>query len=156
PSPAGAARVIVRAGQTTAGINAALTVGGSVSGLVTSAATHAALGNVCVFAQNVAQHEDFGFGFTNGQGHYVIPGLNSGRYEIEFAPVLATSLAGQVRSALVTVVAPRPTRGINAALGAGGSIQGRVTAGSPAAPGQALCVDAFSVTSGFASLAITD
>jgi hypothetical protein len=154
PSPAGAARVIVRAGQTTSGINAALTPGGSITGLVTSAATHAPLGNICIFAQNVAQQLDFGFGFTNGQGHYAIPGLNSGRYEIEFLPCFGDSLAGQVRSSLVTVVAPRQTRGIDAALGAAGTIQGHVKAGSSA--GQALCVDAFSVSGGFASSAITD
>jgi hypothetical protein len=156
PSPAGAARVIIRAGRTTAGIDAALTVGGSITGLVTSAATHAPLGNICVFAQNVSQQEDFGFGFTNGQGHYVISGLNSGRYEIEFVSCSGGSLAGQVRSSLVTVVAPRQTRGIDAALAAGGSIQGRVTAGSLATPGQALCVDAFSVTGGFVNSAVTD
>jgi hypothetical protein len=157
PSPVGAAAVIVRAGRTTAGINSALTAGGSISGLVTSAATpHAPLGNVCVFAQNVAQQLDFGFGFTNGQGHYAIPGLNSGRYEISFVPCVGGSLAGQVRSSLVTVVAPRQTRGINAALGAGGTIEGHVTAGSPATAGQALCVDAFSVTGGFVNSAITD
>jgi hypothetical protein len=155
-SPAGAARVIVRAGQTTSGINSALTPGGSITGLVTSAATHAPLGNICVSAQNVAQQLDFGFGFTNGHGHYVISGLNSGRYEIEYFPCFGGSLAGQVRSSLVTVVASRQTRGIDAVIGAAGTIQGRVTAGSPAKPGQALCVDAFSVTSGFANSAITD
>ena len=154
PSPAGAARVIVRAGQTTSGISSALTPGGSITGLVTSAATP--LGNICVFAQNVAQQEDSGFGFTNGQGHYAVSGLNSGRYEIEFFPCSGGSLAGQVRSSLVTVVAPRQTGGINAALAAGGSIQGLVTAGSSATPGQALCVDAFSVSGDFANSAVTD
>jgi len=156
PSPVGAARVIIRAGRTTTGINAALTVGGSITGLVTSAATHAPLRNICVVTQNVVQPDDFGFGFTNGQGHYAVSGLNSGRYEIEFLPCSGGSLAGQVRSSLVTVVAPRQTRGINAALAAAGSIRGRVTAGSPATPGQALCVDAFSVTGGFANSAVTD
>ena len=156
PSPGGAAPVIIRAGRTTAGINAALTAGGSISGLVTSAATHAPLGNVCLFAQNVSQPDDFGFGSTNRQGHYAVSGLNSGRYEIEFFPCSGGSLAGQVRSSLVTVVAPRQTHGINAALAAGGSIQGLVTAGSSATPGQALCVDAFSVSGGFANSAVTD
>jgi hypothetical protein len=156
PSPVGAARVIIRAGRTTAGINAALTVGGSITGLVTSAATHAPLGNICVFAQNVSQPDDFGFGSTSGQGRYTVSGLNSGRYEIEFFPCSGGSLAGQVRSSLVTVVAPRQTRGIGAVLAAGGSIQGHVTAGPSAAPGQALCVDAFSVTGGFANSAVTD
>jgi hypothetical protein len=109
-----------------------------------------------VVTQNVVQPDDFGFGFTNGQGHYAVSGLNSGRYEIEFLPCSGGSLAGQVRSSLVTVVAPRQTRGINAALAAAGSIRGRVTAGSPATPGQAPCVDAFSVTGGFANSAVTD
>jgi len=156
PSPVGAARVIIRAGRTTAGIDAALTVGGSITGLVTSAATHAPLGNICVVAQNVSQPDDFGIGSTSRQGHYAVSGLNSGRYQIEFFPCSGGSLAGQVRSSLVTVVAPRQTRGIDAALAAGGSIQGHVTAGPSAAPGQALCVDAFSVTSGFANSAVTD
>jgi hypothetical protein len=156
PSPAGAARVIVRAGHTTSGISAALTAGGSISGVVTSAATHAGLGNICVTAQNVAQFQDFGLGFSTGQGHYVVRGLNPGRYKIEIFPCFGGTLAGQVRPSPVTVVAGRQTRGINARLSAGGSIQGHVTAGSPATPGQALCVDAFSVSNGFSSLAITD
>jgi hypothetical protein len=156
PSPAGAARVIVRAGHTTAGIDSALTAGGSITGLVTSAATHAALTGICAAAQNVAQQDDFGFGVSGRQGRYVISGLNSGRYEIEFFPCGGGSLAGQVRPALVTVAAPRQTRGIGAAMGAGGSIEGHVTSGSPAAPGQALCVDAFGAGGGFASAAVTD
>jgi hypothetical protein len=155
-SPAGAARVIIRAGRTTGGIDAALTVGGSISGQVTSAATRAALGNVCVFAQNVAQPDDFGYGFTNGQGRYVIEGLNSGRYDIEFSPCSGATLAGLVRPSLVTVVAPRQTRGINAVIPVGGSIQGHVTSGLSAAPGQALCVDAFGVNGGFANSGVTD
>jgi hypothetical protein len=155
-SPAGAARVIVRAGHVTTAINAALTAGGSISGVITSAATHAGVGNICVAAQNVAQFEDFGFGISTGKGHYVLHGLNSGRYKIEFDPCSGGASAGQVRTSQVTVVAGRQTRGINARLGAGGSIQGHVTAGPSAAPGQALCVDAFSVSGGFSNSAITD
>jgi hypothetical protein len=156
PSPAGAARVIVRAGRTTAGIDSALTVGGSITGVVTSAATHAALAGICAVAQNLAQQDDFGFSVTGRQGRYVISGLNSGRYEIEFYPCGGGSLAGQVRPSLVTVVAPRQTLGINAAIGAGGSIEGHVTSGPPPAPGQALCVDAFGAGGGFANAAVTD
>jgi hypothetical protein len=155
-SPAGAARVIVRAGHTTSGINAALTAAGSISGVVTSAATRAGLGNICVTAQNVAQFEDFGFGVTTGQGHYLVLGLNPGRYKIEFFPCFGSTLAGQALPSPVTVVAGRQTRGINARLSAGGSIRGHVTAGSPATPGQAMCVDAFSVSGGFSNSAITD
>lgn len=155
-SPSGAARVIVRAGHLTAGINAALTAGGSISGVITSAATHAGLGNICVAAQNVAVREDFGIGISTGQGHYVVRGLNSGRYKIEIFPCFGGTPAGQVRPSPVTVVAGRQTRGINARLVAGGSIQGHVTAGPSASPGQALCVDAFSVSGGFSSSAITD
>ncbi len=155
-SPAGAARVIIRAGRTTTGIDSALTVGGSITGLVTSAATHAALGNICVFAQNVAQAEDSGFGFSNRQGRYVIGGLNSGRYDIEYLPCSGGSLAGQVRPSPVTVAAPRQTGGINAAMAVGGSIQGHVTSGSSAVPGQGMCVDAFGANGGFANTAITD
>jgi hypothetical protein len=154
-SPAGAARVIIRAGHTTTGIDSALTAGGSVAGLVTSAATHAALRNVCVLAQNVGQPEDSGFGVTGRHGGYVIGGLNSGRYDIEFFPCFGGSLAGQVRPSLVTVVAPRQTRGINAAMAVGGSIQGHVTSGTPTVPGQALCVDALSVNGRFANSAVT-
>jgi hypothetical protein len=156
PSPAGAARVLVRAGQTTAGINSALTGGGSITGLVSSAATRGPVGGVCVFAQNVAQREDFGLGISTRQGRYVIAGLNSGRYEIEFLSCGGGSPAIHVRPSLVTVVAPRQTRGIDAVIGAGGSIQGHVTSGSAATPGQGLCVDAFRVTGGLAGSVITD
>jgi hypothetical protein len=155
-SPAGAARVIIRAGHTTAGIDSALTAGGSITGQVTSAATQAALGNVCVFAQNVTQPEDSGFAVTGRHGGYVIWGLNSGRYEIQFSRCFGGSLAGQVRPSLVTVAAPRQTRGINAAMAVGGSIQGHVTSGSPAGAAPGVCVDALSVNGLLASQAITD
>jgi hypothetical protein len=148
--------VIIRAGRTTTGIDSALTAGGSVTGVVTSAATHAALRDVCVFAQNVARAEDAGFGLSDRQGRYVIGGLNSGRYEIQFSPCLGGSLAAQLRPSLVTIVALRQARGINAAMAVGGSIQGHVSSGSPAVPGQGVCVDALSANGSFANQATTD
>ena len=158
PSPAGAAPVIVRAGQTTAGIDSALTPGGSITGLVTSASSHAALRNVCVFAQNVTQPDDYGFGFSNRNGRYVVTGLNTGRYDMQFtrcAAANSANLAGPARPSLVRVVAARQTSGINAAMAVGGWIQGQVTAGSTG-PAQGVCVDAIGANGSVVSAAITE
>lgn len=145
PSPAGAVRVQVRAGRTTTGISSALVSGGSIAGKVTSAGKP--IRNACVFAQSITQLADYGNGVTNKAGKYVVPGLNSGKYELEFYPCGegSTTLAERVLTRVIQVTAPRRTNGINATLALAGKISGTVLGGSPAVAQPEECVDAYQV-----------
>jgi hypothetical protein len=79
-----ASSVEVKEGVTTENINAALQEGGEISGTVTDAATHAPLGEVCVFANN-SVFERFGQeAVTTANGKYTIRGLEQGSYNLEF------------------------------------------------------------------------
>jgi Carboxypeptidase regulatory-like domain len=142
PSPAGATTVEVRAGQTASNINGAMVQGGSIAGTVTSSGRP--VGNACVFAQNVNQYYDFGDAFSGPTGKYLITGLNSGSYELEFFPCQegAANLAEGLLTRLVQVTAPDTTHGANFSLTPGGRIAGTVLSGSPAAVAPGVCVDA--------------
>ena len=72
PPPAGTA-VAVTAGTTTSGINAALLVGGAISGTVTAASDGVGLGNVYVAIFSGANQ--IAYGWTAGDGTYTIAGL---------------------------------------------------------------------------------
>jgi protocatechuate 3,4-dioxygenase beta subunit len=156
PSPAGAVRVHVRAGHTITGITSALVKGGSIAGTVTSAGKP--IRNACVFAQNITQFLDFGTATTNKAGKYAVPGLNPGKYELEFYPCGegSTTLAERVLARLVTVTAPHRTSGVNTSLALGGKITGTVLGGSPAVAQPGLCVIAFQVHGDGANLGFTN
>jgi hypothetical protein len=151
PSPAGATRVVVRAGHTTAGIGDSLARGGAISGRVTTGGKP--VSGVCVFAQSVTQPDDYGSTATSKAGRYVVEGLNSGQYELEFFPCFAgsTTLAEQLLPRLVRVTATHATAGANVSLVAAGTISGTVLGetlqdGSQAVvPQPGVCADAFQI-----------
>jgi molybdopterin-binding protein len=151
-SPAGAARVEVRAGRTAAGITSALIRGGSIAGRVTTSSGKPVNG-ACVFAQSVSQPDDYGNAQTNKAGRYVVEGLNSGAYELEFFPCDegAGTLAEQLLSRTVQVTAPHTTAGANTTLPLAGSVSGTVLGstvvdGTPTVePQPGMCVDAFQI-----------
>jgi 5-hydroxyisourate hydrolase-like protein (transthyretin family) len=119
-SYAAAEPVLVREGETTEKIDAELEAGGIVEGTVTDATTHVALSSALVVA--------FGPGetvraltFTNGSGHYTIPGLATGSYKIEFfAPGYLTQYYNNQPSFasanFVAVVRENTVSGIDAAM----------------------------------------
>jgi hypothetical protein len=151
PSPAGATRVVVRAGHTTAGIGDSLVLGGSISGRVTTGGKP--VSGACVFAQSVTQPDDYGSAATSKAGRYVIQGLNSGQYELEFFPCFAGSatLAEQLLPHLVRVTAPHAAAGANASLVPAGTISGTVLGDAlqdgsqTVVPQPGVCADAFQV-----------
>jgi hypothetical protein len=155
PSPAGAARVQVRAGRTTTGIDGALVQGGSIAGRVTSSGRP--VGNVCVFAQNVSQFLDFGTANTGRTGKYLVPGLNPGLYELSFFPCGegSATLAEGLLTHLVKVTGTGRTNGVNFSLSVGGRITGSVLGGSPAVAQPGVCVEAFQTDGVGANLAFT-
>jgi hypothetical protein len=149
PRPALATPVLVRAGHITNKVNAQLTVGGSISGRVTSKLTGKPLGGVCVTATGVNQPTE-GFSGTNRSGKYVVTGLNSGTYRLIFSSCGPTGVV-PLRSGVVRATAGKTVAGPNVAVMPvkEGAISGRVAAaGSPPALVADACIDAVSVARG--------
>ncbi|HWF81790.1 MAG TPA: carboxypeptidase-like regulatory domain-containing protein [Streptosporangiaceae bacterium] len=144
-SRASATPVTVTNGGTTTGIDAALTGGGSISGVVTAGANHPQP-DVCVEAQDTAD-DSFGFAYTGVHGHFTISGLSSGPYKVTFFDcgfgrhhiLLGTA------TRLATVIAPKAVT-LNEKLVPAGSISGLVLGGPGAAPQAGVCVVAVPVS----------
>ena len=140
---AGAAKVVVRGGQTTPNIDAAMTPGATISGQVTYKPNQRPVSFVCVLAYT-AGARNLTVTLTDRRGRYSIDGLSTGQYILEFDPCIGgTALAGQIRAGRVHVVAGHTVRSVNEQLGLGGSISGVTSAilagGSKPAPGT--CID---------------
>ena len=130
--------VSVTAGSDTSGINAALALGGSISGMVTDEATGDLLSDICVFVYDTSSASYYtrvGLGYTDS-GAYSVGGLPSADYKVEFedcgSPLFHISECYDDKEGLgsadpVSVTAGSDTSGINAALAFGGSISGTVT-----------------------------
>jgi hypothetical protein len=148
PTPGTAKILSVALGQTVGRINAALTTGGSVSGVVTAAAGGVGLGGVCVQISDTAGA--IASAVTSSDGSYTVSGLATGTYFVEFAPpgcsfvpYLPQWYQGQssyLTANPVAVQAGQALTGIGAALTAGGTITGTVTAASGGAPLAGVCV----------------
>jgi hypothetical protein len=89
--------VSVTAGETTAGISPALTVGAEITGTITAEATHQPVAKACVTALSSAMlnggnidsylnYIPVGSAVTNAAGDYAITGIASGNYLVEAAP----------------------------------------------------------------------
>jgi hypothetical protein len=118
-----------------------MTRGGSIFGHV-SAVGHP-VANACVFVYDPVIFAVYGVGHTNHLGNYVVPDLNTGSDQVEFAPCNpgGANLAAQLRPGLVHVTAGKATTGINAALVRGGSVSGTVSGGTPPTAQGGICVE---------------
>lgn len=120
--------VAVTGGNTTAGISAKLTTGGSMTGTVTDAASHTALGGIAVY---LVDSNGVVLAGTNtlADGTYVLTGVPSGSYHVQFDPQGSTASGGAQyaiqyynnkatlgSSDAVAITAPNNTPNINAAL----------------------------------------
>ncbi len=133
--------VTVKAGRATSGVNAALPVGGSISGLVTGP-TGKPLRRICVEALD-APAQTSSSAQTNRQGRYAFTGLATGRYSLSFAPCQQRrpNLGSVSRPGMVTVIAPKTVTGVDVKLEPGGSVSGKVTSAAPPSPlGSGICV----------------
>jgi Carboxypeptidase regulatory-like domain len=128
--------VVVRAGRTTSGINAVLSVGGSIAGLVTTTSGKPLRG-ICAYAYDPAT-KLARVAETGKTGRYLVTGLATGRYSMMFFPCSTqnSSYAQVTRAKLVPVKAPHAVTGVNARLrgvatAGSGSVSGTVVGGSP-------------------------
>ena len=152
--PVGVTPVAVTESVNTAGINFALTLGGSISGRVTSDSDGTGMHGVTVEVYD----ESWNFiqnGWTDWEGNYSVGGLPAGNYhlgtlnfqdyfdewysevrydESQWPPVGAITVA---------VAESLDTPGINFALTLGGSISGRVTSDSDGAGIQGIAVQVY-------------
>ncbi len=145
-SPAKATPVTLTAGKSTTGIDAKLSLAGSISGLITGPANKPAT-FICVYAHDGAEHAG-ALGQTGKSGHYTVTGLSAGRYSLYAAPCGRNpdNLGSLTRSGQVTVVAGQRTADANLKLPAGGSMTGEVLGGpTGTTPIQRICVLAIPV-----------
>lgn len=165
-----AGTVVVKAGHVTAGINAAMQPGATISGKTTRASGQA-VGQVCVSALPIdfagTAYSQVGANVTTtATGAYTIANLAPGPYAIVFwsgCEGISTYAAAQQwfkgqptedSAGLVSAPAGQPVAGINAVLTRSGAIAGTVTdaTGQPVDFG---CVAAVNQTSGLAGGDIT-
>ncbi len=124
--------VAVVQGADSPGINAALAVGGSISGTVTDEATGLPLQGVDVEACDLAR-SSCRWAQTDAAGDYTVGGLRTGDYKVQFGSGSVyvsewwNDKAAFGATNTVAVVQGVDTPGIDAALVLGGSISGTVT-----------------------------
>ena len=144
--------VSVIAGTTTSSIDAAMQIPGTITGTVTAANGGAPLSGICVTVSQVNGSGN-GSATTGAGGTYSVSGLETGTYKVEFSPGCGNSrnLSHQwydnettaAAANSVSVTATKTTSSINAALAAGGTIAGTVTAATGGADLAGICVNAF-------------
>ena len=127
----------ITVGTTTPGVNAALHVGGQITGKVTDESTKGAIDGVLACASNGAGGGNCGV--TNEAGEYTISGLASGEYTVKFTAATYVSQfyngkASASEATPVSVTAPATTGAVNATLHVGGQIAGKVTAAAAKEP----------------------
>lgn len=150
--------VVVRPTKTTANVNASLTKGGAVTGQVVYQPTKRPISFTCVFAYT-ADFSTLSFGVTDRRGHYLVDGLSSGRYILEFDPCSGSGLAGQIRPGRLQVTAGQAVHNVNEQIRVGGSVTGVTSVSLPGgrtkrAPGT--CVELLPLsTTASAALAIS-
>ncbi|HEX2322112.1 MAG TPA: carboxypeptidase-like regulatory domain-containing protein [Streptosporangiaceae bacterium] len=122
-SQAAADTVIVRPTKTTANINASLTKGGTITGQVVYQPTKRPIYFTCVFAYT-PDFSTLSFSVTDRRGRYLVDGLSSGRYILEFDPCAGSGLAGQIRPGRLQVMAGQVVHNVNEQIKVGGSVSG--------------------------------
>jgi hypothetical protein len=154
---AGAQSVSVKAGSTTAGVDAALLPGGEITGTVT-APGGAGLPGICVYAVT-RSGRTLAYASSGTGGAYVLAGLPTGSYDVEFEAACEFTSAnyatqwwnGAATQAVATgvaVTAGKTVAAINASMAVGGEITGTVTlAAGGAAAG--VCVGVYQTVPGF-------
>lgn len=162
PTPGGATLLDLGFGEVAAGVDAEMRQGGSVEGTITRASDHAPLSGIgaCAVPENREEEWREVCASSDEDGAYAIEGLPSGDYIVAFYPGLQsmqppTLMRQYYDGALqwedatpVPVTVGAATEGIDAALGVGGKITGRVTAAADGTPLEGVEVCAFEAAGG--------
>jgi hypothetical protein len=149
--------VKVVAGRTDRGINAVLTVGGSISGRITGPSGKPARA-VCVIASSLSA-QSAAFTQTGRSGRYRLNGLSTGRWSVAVSACVNPNVdVGSLTLTGIHVTAPHTVTGVNVKLPPGGSISGTVVSRDGSVPLSGTCVLAEPVhpSGGFLDLGITD
>jgi hypothetical protein len=160
-SPDESDEVAVAAESTALGINAQMVEGGQITGIVTDVSYGATLEAIEVCALIGGEESMNHCARTNRDGEYMIVGLGSGAYKVEFAhregcgspcPIQENFLTQFYNDKLstdeaepVSVTAGSTTSGIDARLVEGGKISGVVTSTSEGTPIEGIDVCAFGI-----------
>ena len=144
--------VAVNAGATTSGINGSLGIAGAISGTVVADGTGAPVAGICVSPQ-IPSSGSSNFRFnTAADGTYLMNGLAPGTYRVRFQDCSGTvdwateyydNKLAQNAANLVTVAAGATTTGVNASLGAAGSVSGTVVADGTGSPLAGICATTY-------------
>ncbi len=147
--------IVLAAGKRVAGIDAELSKGGEVSGLVTRASGGTPLAGIEVCAWGVLSRVS-ACAESNSAGHYLITGLPNGSFKVGFRASpgrgmnYLTQFYDDATSYTTATAIPMKVlerkEGIDAALQPGAEIAGTVTSGESGAPAAGTPVCAFSST----------
>jgi carboxypeptidase family protein len=142
--------ISVGGGTVTTGVNAALQVGGSITGTVTARGGKT-LSGICVQAIPTGVPAEQSFSpepASRRNGSYQLSGLAPGRYAVEFAPCGNQPYApqwykgksSQAAAAPVMVQAGQTTRRVSVTMVSGGTLVGHVRSGITGGPVRNACV----------------
>lgn len=133
PDQASAQVLGVELGEDVTGIDAALQLGGSITGVISDRETGEAVPGACVYASDVA-NESYSSACADDAGVYALRGMRTGSYTVEFSDYDGGHLrtwyldqASRETATPVDVVVGEVTAGINQTMVLGGSIVGTVT-----------------------------
>jgi hypothetical protein len=143
-----AAVIHISAAKAATGINAVMTTGGSITGVVASA-SGTGLAGICAMATTqLSQSLSFTVTYASvAGGRYSIPSLGTGTYDPQYAAGCPNggNYAPTTARHAVKVVAGKPTRGVDVTMTPGATISGNVS--SAAGDGlRGVCVEVGSVT----------
>ena len=155
--------VSVNASSADTGIGAQLEEGGRIAGTVTDASTSTAIGGVEVCAFSTSS-ESLGCALTDAQGGYTISGLGDGDYDVGFLSppsldYVTQYYEGQRKASAanpVQVAEGSTTLNIDAQLGLGGRIEGKIADGSTNAAMKEVIVCALQSVTESVGCALTD
>lgn len=155
--------VAVTAGAITGNIDASLARGGQIKGTVTDPNSHEGVPDIAVSAYDAAGNYASS-GFTDEDGHYVIRGLGSGTYTVEFAShsgghsqtVYYDDKQAFEDANPVSVTEGSDVAGIDAEMDAGGQIRGRITDATTGDPIEQAQVTVFSTDGYYVASAWSD
>jgi hypothetical protein len=150
--------VSVTAGATTSGVNAALALGGRVTGTVVADAGGAPLAGICVSPISTSSNSSLFRPQTASDGTYSVAGLPVGTYKVKFEDCVSPldhaaeyfdNTLNFDAATVLSVTAGGTVAGVSAGLAIAGRISGTVVADGTGAPVGGICVNAFDAVSGW-------